>query len=88
VGTVLTTLKLELPRRAQLVRFGLAVLVDRPLFETERVKASPFDVHCSPKLRGLLVGAGRLGRGARSGLLRRLLIIADPLRGGRKRGTG
>jgi len=38
------------------VRFGFAVVGEGRVLDTERVKASPFAVHCSPKLRGLALG--------------------------------
>lgn len=32
-----------------------------PVFATDRVKESPFDIHCCPKLRGLPIGRPELG---------------------------
>ncbi len=48
----------------QLACFGFAVFVDQcPVLETVRVNASPFEVHCSPKLRGLPAEVDLVGRG-------------------------
>ncbi len=56
-----------------MVRFGFAVVGEGRVLDTERVKASPFAVHCSPKLRGLALGE-RWWPGI---LLTGLLVIAN-----------
>jgi len=72
----------------QLARFGFAVVGEGRVLDTERVKASPFAVHCSPKLRGFPVAVVRAGRCWTLDWLLCLLVIADRLRDGRGRGTG